>query len=188
MVLIVLIVQASIVDHSNIQTKLLQFVRLLLLFCHSLAIVLLTLYLYLGRASSLSPADGKTWCRYVIYVRDDFLVFTFSAALAIIAEYSFYCWDQAPSSNDASLISAINVYKSSTQHVIVTKAVDKAFKEDDGHLFEKAKAGKYPEVSVFAERLAQIAVDNCLGMFHMVIYSYISFMPASSTTTQLIMI
>lgn len=47
--------------------------------------------------------------------------------------------------------------------MIVIEAVDKAFKEDEGHLFKEAKASKDPGKSAFAERLAQIAVDNRLS-------------------------
>ena len=84
--------------------------------------------------------------------------------LAIIAELSFYLWDQAPSDNDAFLISAIEIYGSSTKHKIVVDAVNKVFKEDEGHLFDEAKYSRYPQKSTFVERLVQIALDNRLCM------------------------
>ena len=46
------------------------------------------------------------------------------------------------------------------------QAVDEAFKEDGGHLFEEAKGSDNPRVSAFAERLVQIALDNRLRMSH----------------------
>ena len=73
-------------------------------------------------------------------------------------------WDQAPSNNDAFLISAIKIYESSTTHKIVMDAVDKVFKEDEGHLFDEAKHSQYPQKSTFVERLVQIALDNRLCM------------------------
>ena len=84
--------------------------------------------------------------------------------LAIIAEHSFYLWDQAPSNNDAFLITAIKIYESSTKHKRVVDAVDKMFKEDEGHLFDEAKHSQDPEKSTFAKHLAQIAFDNRLCM------------------------
>jgi hypothetical protein len=88
--------------------------------------------------------------------------------LAIIAEHSFYLWDQAPSDNDASLISAINIYESSTKHKNVVDAVDKLFK---GHLFDEAKHSPNPQESTFAKHLAQIAFDNRLCMSHVLCIS-----------------
>ena len=84
--------------------------------------------------------------------------------LAIIAEHSFYLWDQAPSNNDAFLITAIKIYESSTKHKTVMDAVDKVFKEDEGHLFDEAKHSQDPQESTFANRLVQIAFDNRLCM------------------------
>ena len=84
--------------------------------------------------------------------------------LAIIAEHSFYLWDQAPSNNDAFLISAIKIYESSTKHKIIMDAVDKVFTEDEGRLFDEAKHSQDPQESTFAKRLVQIAFDNCLCM------------------------
>ena len=48
------------------------------------------------------------------------------------------------------------------------QAVDEAFKEDGGHLFEEAKGNEVPEKSAFAERLLQIALDNHLRMSHLI--------------------
>ena len=84
--------------------------------------------------------------------------------LAIIAEHSFYLWDQAPSNNDAFLISAIEIYESSTKHKIIMDAVDKVFTEDEGHLFDEAKHSPVPHKSTFANHLVQIAFDNRLRM------------------------
>ena len=75
-------------------------------------------------------------------------------------------WDRAPSNNAAFFISAIGTYESSGKHATVMQAVDEAFKEDGGHLFEEAKGSRDPEMSAFAERLAQIALDNRLRMSH----------------------
>jgi len=84
-------------------------------------------------------------------------------ALAIIAEHSFYLWDQAPSNNASILTLAVDIYQSSTKHTTVTEAVDEAFKEDGGHLFNEAKHCEYPQMSAFAERLVQIVLDNRLS-------------------------
>ena len=99
-----------------------------------------------------------------------------STALAIIAEQSFYLWDRAPSENPAFFISAIGTYESSSKHVTVMQAVDEAFKEDGGHLFEEVKGNEDPEKSAFAERLLQITLDNRLRMSHLIyknLYIYI---------------
>jgi hypothetical protein len=90
--------------------------------------------------------------------------------LAIVAEHSFYLWDQAPSDNDAYLISAINIYELSAKHTIVIDAVDKVF-EGVGHLFDEAKGSEYPWESAFAERLTQIVLDNRLCMYHVLYIS-----------------
>jgi hypothetical protein len=75
-------------------------------------------------------------------------------------------WDQAPSNEAKSFISAIKAYQSSTKHTTVTQAIDEVFKEDKGHLFNKAKGSKYPTKSAFSRQLVQIALDNRLGMSH----------------------
>ena len=92
--------------------------------------------------------------------------------LAIVAEHSFYLWDQAPSDNDAHLISAINIYESSAKHPIVIDTVDKVF-EDEGHLFDEAKGSEYPWESAFAERLTQIVLDNRLRTSDIYIYMFL---------------
>ena len=84
--------------------------------------------------------------------------------LAIIAEHSFYLWDQAPSNDDTFLISAIKIYESSTKHKIVMDAVDKVFKEDERHLFDEAEHSQDLQESDFAKHLMQIAFDNRLCM------------------------
>ncbi|KAF8800540.1 hypothetical protein BYT27DRAFT_7200165, partial [Phlegmacium glaucopus] len=83
----------------------------------------------------------------------------FGIAYAIILEYSFYLWDPAPSSNIKYLTSAINVYKSSGKHVIVTAAVEKIFEEEKGLLFGKQYI-KNSAKSTFAQKLIQIALEN----------------------------
>jgi len=83
-------------------------------------------------------------------------------ALAIIAEHSFYLWDHAPSRRPDCLISAINVYQSSTKHTTVTLAIDDIFKEDEGRLFKEANDSRDPSSSDFAKRLVKIALDNRL--------------------------
>ena len=92
--------------------------------------------------------------------------------LAIVAEHSFYLWDQAPSDNDAYLISAINIYESSAKHTIVIDAIDKVF-ESEGHLFDEAKGSEYPWESAFAERLTQIVLDNRLRTSDIYIYMFL---------------
>jgi len=83
-------------------------------------------------------------------------------ALAIIIEHSFYLWDRAPSNICDRLISAINVYQSSTKHATVTLAVDETFNAVERDLLKEAKGSRSPEKSTFAETLAQIALDNRL--------------------------
>jgi hypothetical protein len=73
-------------------------------------------------------------------------------------------WDRAPSNNAAFFISAIGTYESSGKHATVMQAVNEALKENGGHLFKEAKGRKDPWESAFAERLAQIALDNRLRM------------------------
>jgi hypothetical protein len=90
-------------------------------------------------------------------------------------------WDQKPSLKTDCLISAIEVYKSSAKHAAVTQAVDEAFKEDEGHLFEDAKGSDDPSKSAFAERLVQIALNNCLCMSYLA-ETYISYSCLSSST------
>ena len=96
----------------------------------------------------------------------DFLFFHFGTALAIIAEHAFYLWDRAPSDDAGFFISAIDAYKSSAKHAAVTEAIDDAFAEDGGRLFEDAKDSDDPTESVFAKRLVQIALDNRLRTCH----------------------
>ena len=88
--------------------------------------------------------------------------FHFSTAIAIITEHSFYLWDQAPSREPKSFISAIKAYQSSTKHTIVTHAIDEIFEEHKGHLFNEADDHDNPTKSAFASQLVQIALDNRL--------------------------
>jgi hypothetical protein len=91
-----------------------------------------------------------------------FFLFHFSTALAIIAEHSFYLWEQAPYNKTTCLISAIDAYKSSTKHTAVTQAVDEIFKDEEGRLFKEAVGLAYANGSAFAKRLVHIALDNRL--------------------------
>jgi hypothetical protein len=53
------------------------------------------------------------------------------------------------------LISAIDVYKVSGKHVMVTEAVDKVFEEE---------GSGNPNMSISTQQLMQIALENRLGM------------------------
>jgi len=90
----------------------------------------------------------------------------FGVALAIIAEHAFYLWDRAPSDDAGFFISAIDAYESSAKHTAVTQAIDEAFAEDGGRLFEDAKDSDNPKEFTFAKRLVQIALDNRLPPPH----------------------
>jgi hypothetical protein len=87
-----------------------------------------------------------------------------STAIAIITEHSFYLWDQAPSREPKSFISAIIAYQSSTKHTIITQAIDEIFEEHKEHFFNEAKDSDNPTKSAFASQLVQIALDNRLSM------------------------
>ncbi|KAF8800533.1 hypothetical protein BYT27DRAFT_7262934 [Phlegmacium glaucopus] len=85
----------------------------------------------------------------------------FGIAFAIILEYSFYLWDQAPSSSIKYLASTIDVYKSSGKHVTVTAAVEKFFEEEKGLLLGEVE--DIENLGTFAQKLAQIALENRLS-------------------------
>jgi hypothetical protein len=76
-------------------------------------------------------------------------------------------WDRA-TSDKATLITAIDAYKTSNKHTAVTQAVDEIFNEDKGRLFNEAKRSWNPKESAFAKRLVQIALDNRLRTSHLV--------------------
>jgi len=94
-----------------------------------------------------------------------FIQFHFIIALAIILDYSFYLWNSSPSNSIESLNSAIDVYKSSGNHVTVTKAIDMIF-EEKGLLFGKAQGSRNFSKSIFASQITQVALKNRLCMFH----------------------
>jgi hypothetical protein len=100
--------------------------------------------------------------------------FHFHIVFAIILEYSFYLWDPAPSSSIKYLTSAVNVYKSSGKHVIVTAAVEKIFEEEKEFLFGEVEDIENSGESTFAQKLVQIATENrlcmvplCIGEFYL---------------------
>ncbi|KAF8808199.1 hypothetical protein BYT27DRAFT_7190334 [Phlegmacium glaucopus] len=88
----------------------------------------------------------------------------FGIAFAIILEYSFHLWDQAPSSSIEHLTCAINVYKLSGNHVTVTAAVEKIFEEEKGLLFGEVEDIENSGKSTFAQKLIQIALENRLRL------------------------
>jgi len=88
--------------------------------------------------------------------------------LAIILDYSFYLWNSSPSSSIESLNSAIDVYKSSGNHVTVTEAIDIIFEEQERLLFEKGQDSRSSSNSTFAQQLTEVALKNRLCMFHFV--------------------
>ncbi|KAF8815111.1 hypothetical protein BYT27DRAFT_6825376 [Phlegmacium glaucopus] len=87
----------------------------------------------------------------------------FGIAFSIILEYSFHLWDPAPSSSIKYLASAIDVYKSSSKHVTVTAAVEKIF-EEEKRLFVEVEGIENSSKSTFAQKLTQIALENCLHL------------------------
>jgi len=97
-----------------------------------------------------------------------FIQFHFIIVLAIILDYSFYLWDTSPSNSIEFLNSAIDVYKSSENHVAVTEAIDMIFEEQKGLLFGKAQDSGASSKSTFAWQLTQVALKNRLCMFHFV--------------------
>ena len=97
-----------------------------------------------------------------------FIQFHFVIALAIILDYSFYLWDSSPSNSIEFLISAIDVYKSSGNHMTVTEAIDIIFEEQERLLFEKGQDSRSSSNSTFARQLTEVALKNRLCMFHFV--------------------
>jgi len=78
-------------------------------------------------------------------------------ALAIIAEHSFFLWDQDPFQDCVAM--AVDLYMRS-HHSIVIKCVDETFRENqmDSGDFTQVQRSK-----AFGQKLIQIALDNQLG-------------------------
>ena len=156
-------VQRDIMERPDIQSKMSLFVRLSTSspFDDSFLLIFRSVVL-----RSSSRGQGSVLVCNSICV--DFLFFHFGTALAIIAEHAFYLWDRAASDDASLFISAIDAYNSSAKHTAVTQAIDEVFAEDGGRLFDDAKDSEDPTESTFAERLAQIALDNRLCTCHLV--------------------
>ena len=157
-------VQPYIIEDPEIQSNMSPFVRISIIFNGGsdgfLCIFRLVLLLQPSRWQGLVQVCDSQECQLA--------PIDSSTALAIIAEHSFYLWDQEPSQQVTSLITAINTYKTSNNHTAITQAVDEIFNANEGPLFDEAKSSMNLEDSAFAEQLIQIALDHRLCMSHLV--------------------
>ena len=85
----------------------------------------------------------------------------FTLALTIIAEHSFFLWDQKHS--EGCVAAAVDHYKRSPNCGAVKTAVNAVFEEHSGHIFKQNTLRQGLEVrEEFQKRLIQIALDNRL--------------------------
>jgi len=77
-------------------------------------------------------------------------------------------WNSSPSNSIEFLNSAIDVYKSSENHVTVTEAIDIIFEEQERLLVEKGQDSRSSSNSTFAWQLTEVALKNHLCIFHFV--------------------
>ena len=83
-------------------------------------------------------------------------------ALTIIAEHSFFLWDQNPLEDCVAM--AVDLYMRSPHHNVVITCVDEAFRENqmDSGDFTQVQRSK-----AFGQKFIQIALDNQLRMLNL---------------------
>ena len=116
----------------------------------------------IGWGSPCRAAISTTyyWYSPCIVVPLKFLIFR--PALTIIAEYSFFLWDQEPS--QGCVAAAVDLYMRSPNCSTVMKDVNAAFREHSGHIFKRNIFGQREVKKEFKQELLHIALDNCLCM------------------------